>query len=240
LFGLREANAIGTFLLNERFNDMTTGSPPTGGWNSFAPNGLVQIIENPFPEDKSVRIEKFQAPANANQHGISRTFGPFSGKVAFEAKVLMRDTAGFKVCPYIYDSNGAPIISVAFEDGNIKSYVGTTKTTIQSFSINQWYMIRVIVNTAANTYDLWIDGVRKLNNAAVRTTPNSGNLAQTKFYMDSTHFGIFYVDNVRIWELGDFIGAPPMLVFDVRDYGAAGNGSTNDTVAIQNAINACT
>ena len=198
------AHAVGTYLLNEKFNDMTTNAAPTNGWTSFAASGSVQVRELPFAQDKSVRIEKTNSTTNAS--GISRTFPNYTGKVAFEAKVLMRESVPFHVCPYIYDGNGNAVISVGFENGNIISYVGSTKTTIQPFSINDWYMIRVVINTAANTYDLFIDGVRKLNNAAVRNSATSG-LAQLKFYMDGSNVGTFYVDNVKIWEMGDFVGA---------------------------------
>ncbi|HEY4281502.1 MAG TPA: glycosyl hydrolase family 28 protein [Chthoniobacterales bacterium] len=232
-----DANAVGTYLLNEKFNDMATNAAPTGGWTSTATSDSVQVKEYPFAADKSVRIGK---TAGSGESSLSRTFASQGGRVAFEAKVMTRATTSFKACPYIYDGNGIAVVSVALENGNIESYIGSTKTVIQPFVANDWYMIRVVINTATNTYDLFIDGVRKLNNAAVRNTPAGGTLGQLKFYMDGVNTGILYVDNVKIWELSSFIGSAPTPIFDVRDYGATGNGSTNDTAAIQNAINACT
>src|SRR5439155_26645693 len=82
-----DANAVGTYLLNEKFNDMTTNGAPTNGWTSFATNGgTVQVRELPFAADKSVRIEKTNLTTNAS--GISRTLPAYSGKVAFEAKIM--------------------------------------------------------------------------------------------------------------------------------------------------------
>src|SRR5690348_4342189 len=113
--------AVGTYLLNERFNDMTTNAAPTGGWTSFATNGgSVQVRELPFAADKSVRIEKTNQTTNAS--GISRTLPNYSGKVAFEAKVMMRESTPFHVCPYIYDGNNNPVVSIGFSNGNIVAY----------------------------------------------------------------------------------------------------------------------
>src|SRR5207244_6617900 len=118
--------------------------------------------------------------------------------VAFEAKLMTRATTGFKACPYIYDGNGAVVVSIALNGGNIQAYdkASSSFQTIQTFVANDWYMIRVVINTAANTYDLFIDGVRKLNNVAVRNNPAGGALGQLKFYMDGNNTGIMYVDNV--------------------------------------------
>jgi hypothetical protein len=235
----KNSYGVGGYLLNENFNSMTTNAAPTNNWSSSAPSGSVQVRELPFAVDKSVRIEKTNSSTAATS--LSRTLSNYSGKVVFEAKVMMRETAPFHACPYIYDSSGTnPVVSIGFSNGNIVAYDKPSASfqTVQAFVANDWYMIRVVINTTTNTYDLFIDGVRKLTGAAVRT--NASALGTLSFYMDSSNVGTFYVDNVKIWELGDFIGSAPGPIFDVHNYGATGDGSTNDTAAIQNAINACT
>lgn len=236
----QNANATGTYLLNEKFNDMATSAPPTGGWTSVATSASVEVREHPFAQDKSVRVEK---TAGSGESRISRTFPDQSGKVVFEAKVMTRATTGFKALPYIYSSTGVAIVSIAFNNGEI-GYVGSNSQFASlvpalPFVANDWYMIRVVINTATNTFDLFVDGVRKLNNAPVRN--NSPTIGKLSFYMDGGNTGIFYVDNVKIFELGSFIGPVPTPIFDVSGppYDAAGNGTTNDTAAIQSAINDC-
>jgi hypothetical protein len=233
------AHAVGSYLLNEKFNDMTTNASPANNWTSTATSGSVQVREYPFAADKSVRIEKTAA---SGESSLSRTFANQGGSIAFEAKVLTRLTTGFKACPYIYDGNNVAVVSIGLSAGNIVAFdkISNSFQNIQTFVANDWYMIRVVINTATNTYDLFIDGVRKLNNVAVRNNPTGGTLGQLKFYMDGANTGIMYVDNVKMWELGSFIGSAPPPLYDVRDYGAAGDGSTNDTSAIQAAIDACT
>ena len=65
------ANAVGEYVLNEKFNSMTSGVAPTAGWTSVATSASVEIREHPFRTDKSVRIEKTAATGESS---LSRTF----------------------------------------------------------------------------------------------------------------------------------------------------------------------
>src|SRR4051812_50094307 len=61
-----KADAVGTYLLDESFNSMTTNAAPVNSWISAAPNGSVQVRELPFAADKSVRIEEAAGPGQAS------------------------------------------------------------------------------------------------------------------------------------------------------------------------------
>lgn len=222
-------------VFTDRFDTLATDATPPSPWAVVSTGGgSVSAKTVPFADDKSVRVQKLNTSGTSS---LSTTFADQSGRVVFEADVMAREMAGARAVPYIYNSGGTTVASVLFEDGNIKAYVGGTKTTVQTFEPDVWYRVRVVVDTGTDEFDLYIDGVRKLNDQALRSATASVN--KVSFFMDGTNTGTFYVDGVRIYNEASFIAAAPTPVYDVRTYGATGNGSTNDTTAIQNAINAC-
>ena len=225
----------GTYVRHEDFNAMTTAASPAAPWTTLTTDGgTVTVAEIPFALDKSVTISK---PAGGTaQPTLSTTFAAQSGRVVFEAKVLAQETAGFKAIPYIYDAAGDAVASVSFQDGNIQTHVGSTITTVQSFIAGEWYRMRVVVDTGAGTFDLYIDGVRALQAQALRTPESS--VSSLSYFLNGSGAGTLLVDNVKVYTESTFIGAPPGPVFDVKSYGAVGDGVTNDQAAIQKAIDA--
>jgi hypothetical protein len=225
---------VGPYLLRETFNAMPTGAPPVGAWTiDTSDGGSVLIGEVPFPADKSAELKM---PAPNGLASLSATLPPQSGRIVLEAKVLTRETAGFKAIPYVYDAAGNPVASVSFQDGFIQTHIGATTTMIQPLVANVWYRVRVVVDTLAGTFDLYVDGVRKEHGAALRTA--SPAISKVRYYVDGASAASLLVDNVTVYSEASFIGSPPAPVFDPRTFGALGNGTTNDTAAIQRAVDA--
>lgn len=121
------SDATGTYLRYEKFNAMATGSTPGNEWTS---TGNVVVREVPFAVDKSAELA---TPAN-----LSTAFAAQSGRVVVEAKVLARETAGFKAIPYIYDASGNTVASISFHDGNIEQHVGDVTSIVMPFVANTW------------------------------------------------------------------------------------------------------
>jgi hypothetical protein len=225
---------VGIYVRLERFDAMPTGAAPADPWTAeVTGGGSVLVRDVPFAADHSVELAK---PAVSGTSSLSTTFADQHGRVVFEAKVLARETAGFKAIPYIYDHTGAAIASVSFQDGNIQAHVGATTIVVQPFAANVWYVVRVVVDTDQDTFDLFVDGVRKSHAQALRA-PTDG-VDQVRYYVDGPGAGALVVDDIKVYNEAAYIGSPPAPVFDPRTYGAVGDGQANDAVAIQHAIDA--
>jgi hypothetical protein len=217
--------------VNEDFNALPTGSEPAA-WALHGAGGAVAVAEVPFAANKSLGISNIGATGSAS---AAISFAPTSGRVVVEAKVKAMTTAGHWDLPVVLGGDGAtPVVSVAFDGGNITSSTGGVQKAIQTFDAATWYIVRVVVDTTAQAYDLYIDGTRVLAGAALQARFES--VGGVTFGVSGSTAASSFVDDVRVYELGTFIGLPPPPVIDVKTLGAAGDGTTKDTAALQEAI----
>ncbi|MCR8633190.1 S-layer homology domain-containing protein [Paenibacillus radicis (ex Xue et al. 2023)] len=219
------------FTVKDDFNRDKKGDTPNG-WVADTSGGTVSVQEVPFPVDKSVMITK---STGTNAATAARKFSSLNGTVTIEAKVKAMETAGTKYIPYIYDGNGNTIAAIAFKDGNIVyNKNGSLTNTGVSFNADKWYIVRAVIDTGASKYDLYIDGMKKVGGISLLAP--ASDVGKISFGIDAGNTGTLYFDNVKVYSQAAFIGGPPAPVFDVKNYGAIGDGLTKDTAAIQAAI----
>jgi hypothetical protein len=178
----------------ESFNEQSTGSAPSG-WTLLNDNGTVTVAEVPSAMDKSAHINRTSKAATRTS--MARTFSPLSGIVTIEAKVRREATNAWFCLPYVYDKDGNMAATVAFESGYIKSSVGGTWTTVQSFTSRTWYNLKLVIDTNTDTYDMYVNDTLKLSNAQLRNPVM--NIAKVEFYAADSNTGSAFVDDVKVY-----------------------------------------
>ncbi len=83
---------------------------------------------------------------------------------------------------------------VAQEAGDTFNDSTTWRQVKTGMNLDQWYTIRVVGNLAADTYDVYVDGVREASAVAALTTKTSVGYVSFASWSDSR--GAFYIDNV--------------------------------------------
>lgn len=178
--------------------------PGTEGWNATAtaPN-TITTADVPSTSDKSVRLSRTVSDGSGTI--LSRRFGtPLDGVVTVEASVMRPagSANGFFGLPYIYNEAGTPVVSVVMAQGNLRAYQGTTLGTLSPYSTNQWYDLIVSVDLAAQRFDLTVDGVKVIDDGALRA-PATG-ISRVDWYANGGELGVVHVDDVTITRTANY------------------------------------
>jgi len=142
----------------------------------------VKIANKPGALDKSLRIDR--TSSSSGESYAVKSFTPLSGTVKLETRVRYDEDGPWFAAPYVYDSAGNAAVSVAFDESNDIVYKDSSGnwTTLQSFTSRTWFHIKMEINTVTDTYDLYINGIKKLSQEPL-ATPVS-DIAKVKFYTE--------------------------------------------------------
>ncbi|MNI33052.1 hypothetical protein D3C73_869800 [compost metagenome] len=175
--------------MDNDFNVDLIGNAPSG-WTSTA-GVAVQAIPNAI--DKSVKMNKTTSSAINSYKSIT----PLSGIVTVQAKMNINNKTNWKSLS-IYNSSGVELTQVGFDiGGNIYSNNVNVWTPLMPYNINQWYDVKVIINTDTDTFDLYIDNVRANANKSLEVATN--DIGRIGFVSsEAPTGGIFYFDSVTV------------------------------------------
>ncbi|WNR45549.1 glycoside hydrolase family 28 protein [Paenibacillus roseipurpureus] len=231
---LSDGKAFAATTIYDKFNADVTGGTPSG-WTTDTSGGTVQVSEVPFPTDKSVAITK---TATTNAATITKTFTPITGRAIIEYRVVVTDNmAGNKMAPYIYDENGNPIVKIELRSDFVRAYNGAANYAVSGITLNEWTIIKVVLDTNTKKYDLFIDGIKRVTDYSFSTTTGT-SAASLKFSVPSGQTGVMNIDEVRIYDYESLVTPPSGTIINITSapYNAVGDGVTDNTYAIRQAI----
>ncbi|MCQ2435652.1 MAG: glycosyl hydrolase family 28 protein [Clostridia bacterium] len=185
------------------------------------------VCDYPFADKKSLHIEKG-----------SRTF-PFAsviGEVTAEVKIKSLGD-GYSAVSLI--GRGGEAVRVAtfknnlyVTDGDVWMRVYAGLNDWMYYPCDNWMNIKISADTSSGTCDVWVDGAMRAR--GLRFMNDNDSLCAVGV---DTQTGA-YVGRVRVYDAYD-LGRdviPAGKIYNVRDYGAVGDGKAFDMPAVQKAL----
>ncbi len=186
-----ESYAVGTF-------------PSAGGWELWYPGADMsyQVVVDFLSFSPTKSLQLLGEGVENGFHMAAVTAYPivWNGEISmsYSAYVMVDEVCEFDSSAVIGFGKRTPegvtrSNEVRFySDGMIKTLVaGNEKVLLQSYEPDTWYKIEAILDTATNTFSIWIDGELKASNLNARFPPNeidsfllTSNWGNVKAYFD--------------------------------------------------------
>ncbi|WP_167859690.1 glycosyl hydrolase family 28-related protein [Paenibacillus cymbidii] len=178
-------------LYAESFDSAATSSAPPG-WTTDTGGGTVQVKAVPSGTNKSIELRDTNSSDIVKAY---KTFPSQTGTVTAEFK-LMFPATGSSNYVTLYDGSTEAVRFRTIGSDMQYMYSGT-ETTLQSYSPNTWYTIKLVANPATDKCDVYIDGV--LVGSQLNFRNAASGLDRFDFRSHSTHANYYgYLDDVLI------------------------------------------
>ncbi|CAM3404283.1 polysaccharide lyase family 8 super-sandwich domain-containing protein [Marinicrinis lubricantis] len=179
-----------TKAVEQYFDHDTPGSIPAH-WNIQAEGGEAVTIQPAGSNgDLELKLQSGGEPLTAllpfeQQEGLVYTeFRMKSGQTNSRVNVSLESS-----------DHESPVIELVFDErGRITASNGKDEVWLQSYSKDGWYKIQILADTAAGTYDVYMDEVRKAARLSFRQQTDA--LDAAKFEVQPS--GLFFVDDVSV------------------------------------------
>lgn len=192
----------------------------------------AELVPFPFEENRSLRLSSKDGGACAY------SFPSADGTVTLEARIFVSsdncvkigatDEKGtFSACAALYKN------SIFYGASGDWINAPDTLTPYSYYPSKNWYEIRFVIDCKRRTYDFWIDGA--LRAEGLKFCEKADGVSRIEFSCEAG--AVLYVNRIRAYDSPDLCrGIMPGKVFDVKKFGAKGNGRSDDTEAINKAV----
>ncbi len=175
-----------TTLVDDNFNGTANGAIPTG-WARDTGGGSVGVVEFPSVSNKSLRLHDTK---NFDGTSATRTFTPANGVVTTEFRFRQSDQDNWTRLQL--RSGGTTAIDLRTSGGNIAIEGSSGTTNLLNYASNTWYDIKIVADTNAGTFDVFINDILEASNVAFKNSVtsidrfhiNTGTGAVTNVWID--------------------------------------------------------
>ncbi|MCU6795992.1 DUF1533 domain-containing protein [Paenibacillus sp. WQ 127069] len=158
-------------LLDETFDSYDVSELPASWVYSPTTVGgsYIQISETPSVSDKSLNIyDNSPGGFPSATASFEQQAGPFSVQFDFKVSFGTVKSNGGAIVAYMQSPSGTNGISLLVEDDGFWYLDGSTTVVAAPVVENQWYAIRIDLNPATRKMDLYIDGVKVVDQGNFR------------------------------------------------------------------------
>ncbi|MFX1256670.1 MAG: hypothetical protein ACFFAN_02340 [Promethearchaeota archaeon] len=198
---------------NYSFTQDEIGSNPEG-WTIGESGGTVNVIAG--IDGRSKVLELYDTNSSYNIEAVQQFTPQTSGTVKFYFRV--GDIASNRRFYCLRDASDTLAISLRTKNDDLQYHDGGTYQNVMNIVANKWYHLRIEFDCNAETFDLYIDGTKKVDDGAFYASVDS--VSKFRVGTHSTNKGYYtYIDEVgyswdeKNYNIGDNLNEGLLLSF---------------------------